>query len=102
MPPIFEQEFFKFKGGEEVPEHIEDYPRYHFHEHNPKKWWLYGMDSFDYTEYVLAINIDDADTAYFLARARQRLLNETQPNAGSLQDKVNIMGPHTSPQSLRL
>ena len=91
MPPTFHKSSFDFEDGERVPEHIEDWPQEKDQE--PDKFWLMGLDTFDYGEYVLAINIDDLATARMLYSARFRNLNRTQPNAGSIQDKTYIMHP---------
>ena len=91
MPPIFNKESFDLEEGEQVPEHIEDWP--FRHEPDPAKYWLLGTDTFSYEDYVVAIDIDDLETARFLARARDRHLNRTQPNAGSIRDRVTVMAP---------
>lgn len=96
MPPVFESENFIFLDGEEIPDHIEDYPEWH--QKNERKWHLDGYDTFDGTTYTLAINIDSKRVATMLHQARLRELEKTQPTASSggqrgIQDKVFIRPP---------
>jgi|SRR3989344_2725912 len=98
MPPTFQERGFVFEENEQVPEHVEGWPQ--LGEQGENKWWLRGTDTFSYEDYVLAINIDDAETASFLARARLRELERTQPTSssggqgfGGIQDRVDVMPP---------
>lgn len=93
MTPIFLERSFLFEEDEQVPDHIEGWPYRHIDEQDPKKWWLRGTDTFSYEDYVLAINIDDIETALFLARAARRAIVRDQPNAGGIQDRVDVMHP---------
>lgn len=104
MPPTFNERGFIFEAGEQIPEHIEGWPL--ISDQDPVKWWLRGTDTFSYEDYVVAINVDDAETACFLARARLRELERTQPTKtsggrgfGGIQDRVDVMKPG---ESLRL
>jgi len=89
--PTFMESSFDFVEGEQIPEHIEEYPWETKIERD--KFWLKGVDTFEYADYVVAINIDELAIAEMLYNARRRHLNRTQPNAGSIQDRVYIMRP---------
>ena len=98
MPPTFYESSFIFEEGEQAPEHIEGWAREA--DQDPGKWWLQGYDTFSSEDYVLAINIDDAETAHFLARARLRELERSQPSIHSggqgyfgIQDRVYVKHP---------
>ncbi|HEX5447867.1 MAG TPA: hypothetical protein VFW90_01545 [Candidatus Saccharimonadales bacterium] len=91
MPPTFMELSFDFEKDQRIPEHIEAFPWEQNQEAD--KYWLKGIDTFEGSDYVVAINIDDIDVAQMLFEARRRHLNRTQPNAGSIQDQVWIMRP---------
>ena len=55
MPPTFQESSFLFEAGEQVPEHIEDWP--HGIELENGKFWLRGTDTFSYEDYVVAVNV---------------------------------------------
>jgi len=98
MPPTFHESSFEFEEDEQIPKHIDAFPWES--DQDPSKYWLMGTDTFEYADYVVAINIDDFGTAMMLYKARQRNLDRTQANAGSIQDRTTIMHPGT-PMRLR-
>lgn len=96
MVARFNQASFKFAEGQEVPEHIDEYPR--AKERDQTKIWLEGEDTFSHEYYPLAIDIDDLPTAEILRVARLANLEDTQPTSSSggqrgIQDRVYIRQP---------
>lgn len=95
MPPTFSSTSFSFEKGENIPEHIEEYPAL---VGDSDKYHLQGYDSFDGGRYPLAINIDDIATANILRNARLRQLEISQPSSSSggqngIQDRVILLSP---------
>lgn len=95
MPPTFSRTSFNFEKGENIPEHIEEYPALLG---DPDKYHLDGYDTFDGSKYPLARNIDDLPTAQMLVEARLRQLEITQPTTSSggqngIQDRVILISP---------
>jgi hypothetical protein len=91
MPPKFKTESFDFTENDTVPDHIEGYPT--LREKDLTKYSVDGVDTFDDTTYAVAVDIDDLATAQLLYAARVRQIERTQPDAGSIQDRTELVEP---------
>jgi len=94
MPPKFKTESFDFKEDETVPDHTDEYPD--LDKKDPTKFSVEGRDTYDDTDYAVAIDVDDFATAQLLSSARKRQINRTQEDAGSIQDQTKIVYPKLS------
>jgi hypothetical protein len=92
MVARFNGSSFNLLEGEQLPEFEEGWPG--FADRDENLWHIDGFDTFEGASYPLASNIEDAETARFLAGAAMRNVRIEQPKAGSIQDKVFVIHPN--------
>ncbi len=92
----FKQEFFAFREGEEVPEHVDDYPNRDYRD--PDLYHIEGHIPSDGDFIWLATNIADPEVAgRMLHAARLRLKADIERNGGLGTDMVSnaaLVGPN--------
>lgn len=92
MVARFNSSSFSLLEGEQLPEYEEGWPG--FVDRVESLWHIDGYDTFEGSTYPLASNVENAETARFLASAALKSIQISSPNAGSIQDKVFVIHPH--------
>ena len=96
MTASFSESSFLFREGEKIPDN--EGRLVGLDERDRGLWHLDGLDTFSHDSYRLADNLPSQDVAEFLAQARLRKLEGSQPTESSggqqgIQDKVYIVHP---------